>query len=454
MFDLVIKGGNVLSFSPDRILEGANIGVTDGKIQSITKEDIRGKEEINAISKIVSPGFIDFHSHVNGRLYSAECLARQGATTTIGGERYFDAGIIKKIHTDGFLINQGFYISYSFTLRRAVGLHDPSARATRKQIDSMIGLAERFFQFGVMGIHLGLEYAPGTSEEELEDLLTLAKQYHKVAMVHLRKDGYEAMESLEEIIRVATKTGAAVNILHIMYTAGLRGLMDQFLHRIKQARAEGCDITADSGLYGAYPTYAGSLSLGEGWIKGYDKGVSEKNLVISSGIRVGQSCTKELFQYVRQEFPTTLITAFVFDEGQIVHAMEPDFVMLSTNAAYGPHMEGIGHPEGSGTFVKLIGTYVRDRDDISLLDAVKKITYMPARRIGLGSKGELKAGKDADITIFDLKAVKSNSNYVGVGDPNGKPEGIEYVIVNGSVILHRNTFLPKNRYSGKLVLSD
>lgn len=451
-YDLVIKNGNVISFAPDNIIAGVNLGILNGKISVITKEKLSGKKEIEASGYYVSPGFIDFHSHANGRLFSAQCLVRQGVTTTVGGERNFDAKIIRDIETDGFLINHGFYISYSFTLRKAVGLHDPSQKASPAEIASMSKLAERFFKFGVLGIHFGLEYAPGTSEHELVSLFHLAKSYNKIVVVHLRKDGYESMESLEEIIRVSKETGAAVHILHVMYTAGLDGLMDAFLSRIEEARAEGCDITADTGVYSAYPTFSGSLSLGAGWTFGYGKNISEKDLMISSGVHVGNFCDKKMFSYIRREFPTTLITAFVYDEKQIEKAIKPEYMLISTNAAYGPHHNHIGHPEGSGTFPKLISNYVKERKALSLSEAVKKSTYLPALRMGIENKGNIGEGMDADITIFNFDKIKANSDYVGFGDPNQPPDGVEYVIVGGHIVQNKDRVLDSENFFGKLII--
>ena len=450
-YDLVIKGGNVICFDKDGILQDTNIGICEGVIKKITKKPISGTVEIDASNKYVSPGFIDFHSHINGRKFSAECMLRQGATTTIGGERIFASSIIRVIETDGFLINHGFYISYSFTLRRAVGIQDPSQKASKTEIDNMIKLAERFFEFGVLGIHFSLEYAPGTEEEELVEILKSAKKYKKVAMIHLRRDGYRAAESLEEIIRVAKATGAAIHILHTMYTAGYDKLLDHFLMRIDEARAEGCDITADTGVYAAYPTFVGSLIFREGWEKGYQEGTSESNLLVSSGIHIGEFCSKELFEYIRKNFPTTLITAFVYDQGQIPKALSPKYMMVSTNGAYGPHMKNIGHPEGAGTFPKLISQYVREQHILSLTDAIKKITYMPAQRFQLANKGNIKPEMDADITIFDLDKIEAKASYVNFSDPNSPPEGIEYVIIGGHLILENGKIKAGSENHGKLI---
>lgn len=449
-YDLVIKNGNIISFDPDIICK-ANIGISDGIIQSITKDELQGKQIIDAKNDYVVPGFIDFHSHVNGRIYSAMCLLRQGVTTTIGGERYFDASIIHDIKQNGFIINHGFYISYSFTLRRAVGLLDYSKKASLEEIDNMILLAERFLNFGVKGIHIGLEYAPGTTEEELLKLLCLAKKYNKISMIHLRNSGTNALKALDEIIRITKQSSASINILHVMYTAGLSGILEKFLDKIDKARSEGCDISADTGLYSAFPTYAGSLDLSEGWKYWYKKNASERDLMISSGVRMGKFCTEEVFHYLRQELPMTLITAFLFDENQIPNALKAEYMMVSANSACGPHLEGVGHPESSGTFPKLIGEYVRDKHYLSLVDAIKKLTYLPASRIGIKNKGNMKPGMDADITIFNYDTINAKSQYVGFGDPNAAPDGIESVIVNGHIAMRKGTCVLGDALPGKLI---
>ena len=454
-YDLVISGGNVISFQDSDILEGFNVGVTDGEIKAITKKPLHGNQEIDAHGKYISPGFIDFHSHVNGRYFSAERMLRQGVATTIGGERYFDASIIRKIETDGFLINHGFLISNSFSLRRAVGIQDPTQRATKAEIENMIDLEERFFDFGSLGVHVGLEYVPGTSNEELGEILRAAYRYGRVAMIHLRNDGYRSLESLDEIIDLTEKTGAAVNLLHTMYMAGYDGVMDQYLEKIEKARQRGCDITADTGVYAAYPTLAGSMNLGEGWKERHHDNKTESNILVSSGIHVGEFCSPQLFRHIRQNFPTTLMTAFFYDEKQIVKALRPSWMMVSTNGAYGPHGENIGHPEGSGTFPRLLSKYVRDEKVISLQEAIGKITWLPACRFGLEKKkGDIRVGMDADLTIFDLEKIKDNADYVCNSDPNAAPDGIDVVIIAGHIVLQDGIINPERKNCGSLITAS
>jgi len=450
IYDLVIKNGSVVCFSPDRLLNNVNIGILNGVIHKIAPEVMIGKIVIDASGKIISPGFIDFHSHVDGNRFSAERVLLQGATTTIGGERSFDGKAIRKIYELGFLINQGFFISHSFTLRRAVGIKDPYHSADSQEISGMLTLAEKFFERGSFGIHFGLEFVPGTSEAEIIELARLAKQYDRIVTVHLRKDGQEALDSLDEIIAIADKTQASIHILHLMYMVGFQGVMESALKKIRDARMRGLDITADTGIYAAFPSFIGSSILDNDWEKHYGKDISEKNLMISSGINAGQFCDKESFERLREDFPNTLITAFVCDEPEIKRALKEDYVFVSTNAADGPHYENMGHPETAGTFPKLIHKYVREEGTIELLEAIKKITVYPAERFGIKQKGNLLEGYDADIVIFDNETIEDKADYVGKGNPNEPPAGIDYVIVNG-VIVAQNGTITQNQNAGRMI---
>lgn len=450
IYDLVIKNGSVISFDADQSLKCLNIGILNGLIQNVTNETMIGRTVIDATGKIVSPGFIDFHSHVDGNDFSAERVLLQGATTTIGGERSFNGKTIRKIYESGFLINQGFFISHSFTLRRAVGIKDPYHAADPQEISGMLTLAEKFLETGCFGIHFGLEFVPGTSEDEIIELARLAKRYDRIVTVHLRKDGFQALESLDEIIRIAEKTNASIHILHLMYMVGFKGVMELALQKIRDARLKGLDITADTGLYAAFPSYIGSSILDVDWEKHYGKDVSEKNLMISSGINAGEFCDKESFEYMRENFSNTLITAFVCDESEIKRALCEDYVFVSTNAADGPHYENVGHPETAGTFPKLIHKYVREEGTLDLVGAIKKITLHPAERFGIKKKGNLVEGNDADIVIFDFEKIMDKAEYVSKGNPNEPPDGIEYVIINGVITVQNGTIL-KDRNAGRMI---
>ena len=447
-YDMVILNGKLIDVIKETI-EVTNIGINDDRIAVVTKEKIVGNKQINAGGYMISPGFIDFHSHVDGNLHSAKCLVRQGGTTTLGGERNINGENIKLIQEEGFIVNQGFFISQSFALRNAVGITDMHRPAQKKEIAVMSDLARDFMEHGAFGICFGLEFVPGTSIQELIAMANVAKEYNRPITVHLRKDGKEALRFFDEIIYVAEKTGVSVQILQLMYMVGIGGAMAPALKIIEQARKRGLDITADSGVYDAWSACIGTNIFDPGWEKEY-KNTSVNDLLIASGIHTGEYCSEDLFQYLRNKFPGTLVTAFVCDSDAITMALQKEYVFVSTNAADGPHYPGMGAPEVSGTYPRLIGRYARDKKAISLMDAIKKITILPARRFGLKNIGSIEVGKNADLVIFDYDKMIDRADFIGRGEPDAQPEGIKYVIVNGNIVVKEGE-LSNNSHSGRLI---
>lgn len=446
-FDLAILNGRVIDVVGEKIT-AMNVGVRDGKIARLTNGPIRGRRNINAAGMMVSPGFIDFHSHIDGNEFSAECMALQGGTTTLGGERELRSKNISRVE-EGFIINQGFFISQSFVLRHAVGIMDPKRPATRDEIAAMVELARTFLENGAYGVSFALELIPGTSFDELLAISRVAKEFDRPILVHIRKDGMEGLQYFEEIISVAKLTGVSVQILQLMYMVGIGGAMEKALEIIEEARTQGLDIMADSGVYHAYTACIGTGIFEPGWEQEY-RNTSAEDLVISSGIHVGEHCTKELFDTLRRDFPQTLVSVFVCDEAAIPLALKKDYVFVSTNAAEGPHYPGVGAPEVAGTFPRLLGKYVREDRVLSLMEAVKKITILPARRFGLTDIGYIGEGTNADLVVFNERTIRDRADFVNRGNPNEPPVGIEYVLVNGQVVVDQGR-LNRNKRPGRFI---
>ena len=447
-YDLTISNGKLIDVARDRIV-ARNIGIKNDKIALITSEAIKGDIDIDAAGLMVSPGFIDFHSHVDGNKYSATCLVKQGGTTTLGGERVLNSKNIRLIEEEGFIVNHGFSISQSFVLRNAVGIFDANRPATEHEIKVMADLATHFMEYGAFGICFGLELVPGTSFQEILELAKVAKKFDRPILVHLRKDGREALKYFDEIIRVAEETGVSVQILQLMYMVGIGGAMPYALEILDEARSRGLDITADSGVYDAFSACIGTGIFEDGWETEYSN-TSVNDLLIASGIHMGEYCNEDLFRYLRAEYPETLVTAFVCDVDAILMALKKDYVFVSTNAADGPHYPGIGAPEVSGTYPRLLGRYVREKKELSLIDAVKKITILPARRFGLTDIGSIEKNKNADLVIFNRETIIDHADFIGRGKPDASPEGIEYVIVNGKIVV-KNNILTEYCHSGRLI---
>lgn len=455
IFDLVIDGGKIVDFevqSDKDAFPVKHVGIKAGKIKKISSNPLRGLARINAEGKIVSPGFIDFDSHVCGNPYSGACLVKQGGTTTLGGLRHINGTVVKDIEENGFVVNQGYFISHSFSLREAAGITNIYKGANKSQVQMMSDLAARFLEYGAFGIFFGLEFVPGTSLGEMIALSSVAKQYDKVAVFHIRKDGLEGIHYLEEIYNTGRQSGAKIHLVQLSNNIGVgETVMEKGLKSIDMAIGTGLDITADSGVYEAFSACIGTSIFDPGWEAGYEN-CSVTDLLITSGPYMGKYCTKDLFQYLRKEYPETLVNAFVGNDNSISMPMKKKYVYISTNAADGPHYPGMGAPEVSGAFPRFIGRYVREKKVLSLRDALAKITILPAKRFGIPHKGELKEGKDADLVIFEYEKIKDTAKYVGQGSPDTAPEGISHVVVNGQVVVEggRLTGILK---AGKLIKS-
>lgn len=451
IYDIVILNGTLIDVINERFTK-KNIGITGEKISIITQDPILGRISVNAQGMMISPGFIDFHSHVDGNIYAAECLVRQGGTTTLGGERNLNGKIIKTIAEEGFIINHGFFVSQPFVLRDAVGIKSLYAGANDKEIAAMAELAERFMEFGACGICFPLELIPGVSKKELIEISKVAKAYNKIVTIHIRKDGIEALDAFDEIFEMAVETGVKVHLLELMYMVGMAGTMPKALALIDKARNIGIDITADSGVYDAYTVCIGTGVFDDGWERGYG-GKSYENLIISSGIHIGERCSETLFRELRKNSPSTLITSFVGDSDAVAMALKKDYIYVSTNAAEGPFYPTGGSPEVAGTFPKLIGRYVRQYNELTLMEAIKKITILPARRFNLKNIGSIEVGKNADLVLFDYHTILDKADYVNIGSPDAPPVGIHYVFVNGKIVVAKGQ-ITSNRNCGKFVTTN
>lgn len=434
-FDLVIHNGTLVDPQRERITVG-NIGVRSGVIAAITREEIHGNQEIDAGLKVVCPGFVDIHAHVDGSLYAGQCMMRQGVTTTVGGNcglgpvnlsAFFDT-----LESQGFPVNQAMLIGHSFTLREAVGISSPYAEASREQIDKMVELTREAFEAGAIGLSFGLEYAPGTSFEEILALSKLAAKYDRLVAVHLRTDGWNGLGALQEALRINQLTGAAVQISHLAYQVGM-GMMTDALGMIEDAVDEGWDITADSGLYHGFATFINSAVFDEGCVEKWR--CSYNDLIAATGKYAGERLTRTRYQELRALNQPDVVVALVGQEAEVYEALLSRYVMVSSDGAVGTVGPGVGHPQDVGTFPRFFQKMVRETAMLTLVEAVKKCTLLPAQRLKLPSKGRLAVGADADLVILDLDRIADHADYPGLGKPDAPPEGILKVIVQGTLVV-------------------
>ncbi len=433
MYDLVIKNGRLPDFEKDQ-LAVKDIAIKQGLIVDIGESIGSGKEIIDARGLIVSPGFIDIHMHEevighskDGDDYDiANKMLAMGVTTAVGGNcgnnRQNTKDFMDFVENKGAPINYLTYIGHNF-LRNQLGI-DPYEPATKSQIEKMKEQVKiAIDQEGSIGISFGIEYSPGITYDELVEIGG-AYEGQALLSAHYRRDADGAIESIKEMINISKDTKKPMQIAHIGSCSAF-GHMKASLELIQKARNEGLSIAGDCYPYDAFSTRIGSAVFDDGcfqtWNKSYD------SILLTEEPYKGKYCDEQLFKKARKEYPQMLAVAFVMNELEVIEALQAPFIYVASDALMN---KGQGHPRGAGTFPRVLGKYVREQGNLTLLDALKKMTYLPAQRLGLNQKGQVKEGMDADLVIFDENRIIDRATFT---EPAQAPRGIEYVIVKGNI---------------------
>lgn len=446
MFDLVIKNGLVIDPS-SRIYAKLNIGVKNGKITAVTKDPVSGNTEIDATGLIVSPGLIDMHIHEDP--YDAEkdafeftisdAMLRMGVTTAVGGNCGLGTmadpvGYLDAVDRLGYPVNIGM-LSPHEKLREAFGDFNKYGPVEQKYIDKMSELLQIHLDGGCLGLSLGIEYYPGINEAEATALMRVAAKNQKIVTVHQRSDGDHAVSSVEELVAYTAATGVKLEISHLSSMCSF-GSMEEAISIIDGCRVKGMDILFDGYPYYAFCTQIGSAVFDEGFLDKYHYGDEYyARLQVGSADLQGKEMTKEVFYALRAKDPGALVVAHLLNEAEVDACITHPACIVVSDGLYSNRQ---GHPRGSGTFPKLIREYVVEKKLLTLEDALEKITWMPAQRMGLAGKGSISPGSDADITVFDLNRIRDGSTYQ---EPLKQPEGIEYVVISGDIALKRGKIL-------------
>jgi N-acyl-D-amino-acid deacylase len=479
-YDVVIRNGRVLDGAGNPWIL-ADVAIKDGRFVRIGRVPERGTTEIDARGKYVSPGWIDMMDQsgsVLPRNGLAENKLRQGVTTAIGGEggipvpaasripEYF-AGLEKT----GISINFGSYYSEAQARGAVLG---PSSRAPNAaELDRMRAIMD----------------TPGSyaKTEELIEIAKVAAKYGGVYASHIRGEGPEVVQSVNELITIAEKAGLPGEVFHlkVAHKPSWGILMDSVRRVVDAARARGVDVAADlyvyaaggTGLEATIPSWAfegGIDSLkarlanpatrarlkneqktgSPGWWNiveaagGWD-GVVLVNARNPENAKYERKSLSEIARLMNKEPADAAMDLVVQGTGRVMaiyHMMgEPDietalkFPWTSIGSDAGaimtlgqPDQTGLPHPRSFGNATRVIAEYVKKRHVLTLEEAVRKMTSWPATRMRLANRGMIKEGQWADVTIFDLDALQDKATY---DDPMAFPTGIEYVLVNGVVTI-------------------
>jgi N-acyl-D-amino-acid deacylase len=450
----VIVGALVIDGSGRRAYR-ANLRIVGDTIAGVGMFAPRpGEEIIQARGLVVAPGFIDIHNHSERGLAKEPAAASQvsqGITTLAvgpdGDSPWPIADYLTARQSQHTAVNVLAFVGHA-TLREQVMKNDTRRRATDQEIEAMARLAEQGMSDGAYGLSTGLEYDighPATTEEVIA-LARVAARHGGIYMSHIRDEADDAMAAFAEAIRIGREGRLPVQISHIkLGTVNVWGKADQVIRMIAEARRAGVDVTADCYPYDAWASTITVLvpnrrhddppSVARGLA---DVGGAANVLVTSCKAHADyEGKTLEEIARARNQTPVEVYIQIVRDGGGGVvcrSMIEKDirafytqpWVMVASDGGIGSR-----HPRGAGTFPKVLGRYVRDRHWLTLEDAVRKMTALPAARLGLADRGMIRRGAKADLVIFDPKTVIDRSTFK---EPQLLSEGIVEVFVNGEPV--------------------
>jgi len=428
-YDVVIRNGRVMDPESHLDQPATNVGIHGGRIAVVTREAIHGQQEIDAAGRVVAPGFIDMVSYDPNPVGVWNKIA-DGVTTNLA----LHGGTTDPPAWYGYYAAHRPPVNYGASFFFSVARNDLgialTAPATPQQIEKLTARGERALREGALAVSFSLEYVPGIRAQEILPLMRLARRYHVPVFFHARYSTMEGpatnLDALREIIDDCRQTGAAAEIEHITSTGGTFSML-QSLALLEQARAAGIDITADAYPYTYWATYLDSERFAPGWQQRFR--ISFGDLQIAGST---ERLTAESFARYRHEH--RIAAAFAIPELDVTHALAVPWMMIASDGILDPGHNN--HPRASGTFTRTLAVYVREKKLLSLMDALAKMTILPARRLEQSSaqflrKGRLSAGADADVVVFDPATVTDRAT---VEHPEFPSEGMEWVLVNGIVV--------------------
>jgi dihydroorotase/N-acyl-D-amino-acid deacylase len=481
----VVDGSGAPGYAADVAVRGDRIVVVSRS--AIAPGDAR--RVIDAAGRVVAPGFIDLHAHLEPllRLPTAESHVRQGVTTALGGPdggapwplgRYLDS-----VTALGVGMNVAYLTGHN-TIRRAV-MGTADRAPTAAELDRMRAMVAQAMGEGAFGLSTGLRYLPGAfaTTDEVVALSAVAADSGGVYTSHLREEGLGLIEGVAEAITIGRRAKIPIVLTHHKVIGReMWGASARTLAMVDSARRAGVDVMMDQYPYTAtstgigvlVPSWAmaggdsafarrlGQAALRDSIVRGiefnllHDRGGGELSRVQFAGVSwMHELEGKTLRDWARlrglapsvRNGATLVLEAVrrggasaifhVLDEGDVERIMRHPLTMIASDGRLTQPGEGEPHPRSYGTFPRVLARYVRERHVLTLEQAIHKMTGMPAARLGLEGRGRVGTGMFADLVIFDPATIADRATF---DSPHQYPAGIDYVLVNGALAVDGGRF--------------
>ena len=505
-FDIVIHGGRLIDGTGNPWFYG-DLAIKDGKIAHTGKiPPEAGARAISAKGYVVTPGFIDMHTHSDQPVIAdgnAESKVRQGVTLDIIGESQTVAplqgaileeyrlehrkrngietdwtnftGYFDSLRRAGASINIASGVSPQQVKRVVCGFEErPASAAEQEKMNRLVAQA---MEEGALGLTAAWHAKGPENPEEVVEMAKVAKHYGGYYGVHVGSEGFDMMEELAKTLRIAREAKIPVHVYHLKMRAKANwGRVRQVIAQLEEARREGLDITANQYPYTAmqhpwrrlFPRWVQDAPLNETIARFKDPAFRERVIqdpefnqyvdehggwegVVAArldrpALKKFEGMTIAEIAGIREQDPVSACFDLIYDEGVFIHGvhhtMSEDDVKAvmrvpwvsigSDGSALNLKYPGKPHPRSFGTNPRVLGKYTRDEKVLTLEDAVRKMTSMPAQVLGLKDRGQLREGYWGDIVIFDPDRVADTATYE---NPKQYPKGIDYVLVNGAVVI-------------------
>jgi N-acyl-D-amino-acid deacylase len=494
-FDLVIQNGFIIDGTGNPWFK-ADLAIRKGRIVRIGSiDDKQAKKIIDARDLIISPGFIDIHTHCDRgivRIPTVDNYIYQGVTTVIGGNCGGHPFPLKelygKIEDQGTALNFGCLVGHNTIRREVMGMKMESP--SEEEMESMKSLIHQEMEAGALGFSTGLSYLPGaySKKAELVELASVITDFGGVYATHLRDQGLYITEAIEEAIEIGETNNIPVQISHIkLADDAVWYELERITEPVESARKRGVEVTLDqypytatsSGFGSSFPSWAfegGNINFlkrledeeNYAEIKSYiikrrltsTKGINKpETIYIANSEKFPEYVGKNLQEILLSQGkkPTVENTAdliieiqrnggasgvfFQMNEKDVEDLMRLPYTMHGSDGGIQVKGRGVPHPRNYGTFPRVISHYVRKRGVISLEEAIRKMSSLPAQTFRLKERGMIQEGFYADITVFDKNQFEDRATFSA---PHQYSQGLHYLIVNGELVVE------KGEHSGKL----